>query len=206
MITIEKLTHTIKGHQILNDINLTIPQGKVVSIIGPSGAGKTSLIRCLNLLNQPTAGNIHLDDKVVQFPKVNRRQQAEFRKKTAMVFQNYALFINKTVLENITEGLIVGRGISKAQAIEKASHLLERVGLAEKASAYPSDLSGGQQQRVGISRALALDTDILLFDEPTSPLDPEMVGEILDLIKAIAEENPRIANFLNRVRYNLQLR
>ncbi len=189
MIKLSHLNQSIAQHQILKDVSLDLPKGQVVSIIGPSGAGKTTLIRCLNLLNLPDSGQIAYDDKVISFPKVNRKDARYVRQKTAMVFQEYALFINKTVLENITEGLTVVRGIDKKEAQALADQLLKKVGLYDKRQAYPDSLSGGQQQRVGIARALALDSDLILFDEPTSALDPETIGDILDLIQEIAKEN-----------------
>ena len=189
MIKLSHLNQSIAQHQILKDVSLDLPKGQVVSIIGPSGAGKTTLIRCLNLLNLPDSGQIAYDDKVISFLKVNRKDARYVRQKTAMVFQEYALFINKTVLENITEGLTVVRGIDKKEAQALADQLLKKVGLYDKRQAYPDSLSGGQQQRVGIARALALDSDLILFDEPTSALDPETIGDILDLIQEIAKEN-----------------
>ncbi|MBM7642669.1 amino acid ABC transporter ATP-binding protein [Streptococcus loxodontisalivarius] len=190
MISISHLNQTISGNTILKDVSLDLPKGEVVSIIGPSGAGKTTLIRCLNLLNIPDSGEIAYDDKVIRFPKVGRNEAKEIRQNTAMVFQEYALFINKTVLQNITEGLTIARNVKASEAKEVAEKLLKKVGLYDKRHAYPHHLSGGQQQRVGIARALALDSDVILFDEPTSALDPETIGDILDLIQEIAQENP----------------
>ncbi|MGT2907350.1 amino acid ABC transporter ATP-binding protein [Streptococcus dentiloxodontae] len=189
MIKLSHLNQTISGNTILKDVSLNLPKGEVISIIGPSGAGKTTLIRCLNLLNIPDSGGISYGDKVIQFPKVSRDDLRAIRQNTAMVFQQYALFINKTVLQNVTEGLTIARKIDRKEAQETARSLLEKVGLYDKRHAYPHSLSGGQQQRVGIARALALDSDLILFDEPTSALDPETIGDILDLIQEIAREN-----------------
>lgn len=189
MIIINHLSQQISGHTILDDVSLSLPKGQVISIIGPSGAGKTTLIRCLNLLNIPDSGEIIYGDKSIQFPKVRRDDLRTIRQKTAMVFQQYALFINKTVLENVTEGLTIARNVERQKAELIAEHLLKKVGLYDKRYVYPDQLSGGQQQRVGIARALALDSELILFDEPTSALDPENIGDILDLIQEIAREN-----------------
>lgn len=189
MISISHLNQTISGNTILKNVSLDLPRGEVISIIGPSGAGKTTLIRSLNLLNIPDSGEITYDDKVIQFPKVGRNDTKVIRQNTAMVFQEYALFINKTVLQNVTEGLTIARNVKASEAKAIAEKLLKKVGLYDKRHAYPHHLSGGQQQRVGIARALALDSDVILFDEPTSALDPEIIGDILDLIQEIAQEN-----------------
>lgn len=189
MISIKHLSQSYGTKDILKDISLDIADGEVVSIIGPSGAGKTSLIRCLNFLNRANSGQIKIDETEITLPNVKRKQIKYFRQNTSMVFQHYALFINKTVLENITEGLILSKGLKKEEAEEKAEKLLDQVGLYERRHDYPKDLSGGQQQRVGIARALALDVSVVLFDEPTSALDPESIGDVLDLIKEIAQQN-----------------
>ncbi|GAJ26868.1 amino acid ABC transporter [Liquorilactobacillus sucicola DSM 21376 = JCM 15457] len=186
MIEVRNLSQSISKHKILDNIDFSVAKGEVVSIIGPSGAGKTTFLRCINLLNTPDQGVIDFNGKVINFPRVKMKDVLEIRRKTAMVFQQYALFRNKTAFQNITEGLVVARKIDKERANEIAENLLKKVGLYEKRNAYPAELSGGQQQRIGISRALALDPELILFDEPTSALDPELVGDTLELIKNVA--------------------
>lgn len=157
-------------------------------IVGPSGSGKTTLLRCINYLEKPDEGSISIDDFSVDEKSATKKSILTLRRKTAMVFQHYNLFRNKTVLENIMEGLLVAKKVNVDEARLISMDLLRRVGLEEKANDYPVQLSGGQQQRVGIARALALKPSVLLFDEPTSALDPEMVGEVLSIIKKIADE------------------
>ncbi len=170
---------------VFDDINETISKGEVVVIIGPSGSGKSTFIRCLNLLEQPTAGTILYDgaDITAKGFDVNRHRQ-----RVGMVFQQFNLFSNLTVLENITISLVKVKKLPQAESEEKALALLKRVGLEDKAGAYPSQLSGGQKQRIAIVRALAMEPDVLLFDEPTSALDPEMVGEVLKVISDLAQD------------------
>lgn len=172
--------------EVLKDINLTVEKGSVVSILGPSGTGKTTFLRCLNYLEKPDAGKLSISDVSVDFSHISRKEIQALRRKSTMVFQSFNLFRNKTVLENITEGLIYGYGKPKKEAIEIAMKELERVHMADYAKMYPSSLSGGMQQRVGIARALAPRPDVILFDEPTSALDPELVGEVLDTIAEVA--------------------
>ena len=155
---------------------------------GPSGSGKTTLLRCFNFLDKADQGRAIFGDIDVNFKTSSKKQIHQIRQKIAFVFQNNNLFTNKTVLENVTEVLIVGRKVPKAQAIEIGKKALDKVGLSDKYNAYPSELSGGQQQRVGIERAVTLNPDIILFDEPTSALDPELVGEVLTVMKNIAKE------------------
>lgn len=162
--------------------------GEVVAVIGPSGSGKSTLLRCLNYLEQPNAGVIRIGDVSVDTSKASKKSIANLRKQTSMVFQHYNLFKNKTVLENVTYALEVAQGFSKEAAKEKGMTLLEKVGLADKADKYPVTLSGGQQQRVGIARAVAVNPQVILFDEPTSSLDPEWVSEVLQVISNIARE------------------
>jgi len=159
-----------------------------VSIIGPSGSGKSTFLRCLNYLEEPTRGRVTIGDTVVDTSSVHRKEVVKFRRKSSMIFQSYNLFKNKTALENIAEALIVVRKIDGKQAVERAGKIMKKIGLEGKEDSYPTQLSGGQQQRVGIGRAMALETDVILFDEPTSALDPELVGEVLELIKSLAEE------------------
>lgn len=170
---------------VFDGLNETICKGDVVVIIGPSGGGKSTFIRCLNLLEQPTAGKIYFEgeDITAKGFDVNKHRQ-----KVGMVFQQFNLFSNLTVLENITISLTKVKKQSEEESKEKALKLLKRVGLEDKVNAYPSQLSGGQKQRIAIVRALAMEPDVLLFDEPTSALDPEMVGEVLDLMRDLAKD------------------
>ena len=169
--------------EVLNGIDLTVTEGEVVCIIGPSGSGKSTLLRCLNKLEEPTGGEIIVDDAVVTDKKTNINK---VRENIGMVFQSFNLFSNYTVLQNIMFAPVELKKMTKAEAKVKAMELLARVGLADKANAYPHQLSGGQQQRVAIARSLAMNPDIMLFDEPTSALDPEMVGEVLAVMKELA--------------------
>ncbi len=169
--------------EVLNGIDLTVTEGEVVCIIGPSGSGKSTLLRCLNKLEEPTGGEIIVDDAVVTDKKTNINK---VRENIGMVFQSFNLFSNYTVLQNIMFAPVELKKMTKAEAKVKAMELLSRVGLADKANAYPHQLSGGQQQRVAIARSLAMNPDIMLFDEPTSALDPEMVGEVLAVMKELA--------------------
>ena len=171
--------------KVLRGIDYTINQGEKIVIIGPSGGGKSTFLRCLNLLETPTDGEIYFDGEKINSRKCNINL---VRQKMGMVFQHFNLFPHKTILENITLAPIKLKLKTKAQAIEDAKKLLERVGLPDKADAYPSMLSGGQKQRVAIARALAMEPKVMLFDEPTSALDPEMVGEVLELMKDLAKE------------------
>ena len=171
--------------KVLCGIDLTVTEGEVVCIIGPSGSGKSTLLRCLNRLEEPTGGEIIVDDAVVTDKKTNINK---VRENIGMVFQSFNLFSNFTVLENIMFAPVELKKMTKAEAKAKAMELLARVGLADKANAYPHQLSGGQQQRVAIARSLAMNPDIMLFDEPTSALDPEMVGEVLDVMKELAQQ------------------
>ncbi|MGM7637181.1 amino acid ABC transporter ATP-binding protein [Bacillus sp. Hm123] len=189
MIKLTGIHKRFKDNEVLKGIDLEVKKGDVMTIIGPSGSGKTTLLRCINYLENPDKGMIQIgNDLTINAEKPSKKQILHLRRKTAMVFQNYNLFQNKTVIENITEGLIVAQKKSKEEANKIAKSLLEKVGLIEKMNDYPSSLSGGQQQRVGIARALALNPEVILFDEPTSALDPEMVGEVLQLMKTIARE------------------
>ncbi|KAB2330008.1 amino acid ABC transporter ATP-binding protein [Cytobacillus depressus] len=188
MIELKNIHKHFKTNHVLKGINLEVNKGDVLVIIGPSGSGKTTLLRCINYLERPDEGQISVDGFSVQGKHPSKHDILTLRRKTAMVFQHYNLFKNKTVLENVMEGLVVAKKMTKSEAKEISLALLEKVGLAEKVNDYPSQLSGGQQQRVGIARALALNPSVILFDEPTSALDPEMVGEVLAIIKQIASE------------------
>lgn len=170
--------------EVLKGISTSIRRGEVVSIIGPSGGGKSTFLRCLNLLEEPTAGKVYYNEQDITDKKLNI---AEYRQKIGMVFQNFNVFPNMTVLENITLAPILEKKVPRAQAEEEAMALLTRVGLAEKASEYPRKLSGGQKQRLAIVRALAMHPEVMLFDEPTSALDPEMVKEVLNVIEELAK-------------------
>ena len=169
--------------KVLCGIDLTVTEGEVVCIIGPSGSGKSTLLRCLNRLEEPTGGEIIVDDAVITDKKTNINK---VRENIGMVFQSFNLFSNYTVLQNIMFAPVELKKMTKAEAKTKAMELLARVGLSDKADAYPHQLSGGQQQRVAIARSLAMNPDIMLFDEPTSALDPEMVGEVLAVMKELA--------------------
>lgn len=183
MISIENLSIKFGDHQVLNGINLEIPLGQVVAIIGPSGGGKSTLLRCINLLEKPTAGVIWVEGDCVTDPGVDIEH---VREHVGMVFQHFHLFPHKTVKQNITYAPMKVKGLSKEEANRRADELLAKVGLEDKADAYPSRLSGGQMQRAAIARTLAMEPKVLLFDEPTSALDPEMVQEVLDVIRALA--------------------
>lgn len=184
MIHVEGLCKSFGKIDVLNGVDIDIEKGEVLVIIGPSGCGKSTFLRCLNRLEEPTAGKIFLDGTEITSPKTNINQQ---RQKMMMVFQHFNLFPHKTILQNLTIGPIKLKKMSKAEAEEKAMKILERIGMAEKAYSYPSQLSGGQKQRVAIGRALAMDPEVILFDEPTSALDPEMVGEVLEVMKELAK-------------------
>jgi putative S-methylcysteine transport system ATP-binding protein len=187
-ISIKGLSKSFGTTRVLENIDLDIAPGERVVVIGPSGTGKSTLLRCLNYLDHPDGGTIRIGDLNVDADTASRADILALRRKTSFVFQNYALFANKTARENITQALITVKGQSKADAIARADATLRETGLADKADAYPAALSGGQQQRVGIGRAMALDADLMLFDEPTSALDPEWVGEVLDLMRRVAEQ------------------
>ena len=181
LLSVENLRKTFSGTPVLHGIDLKVEKGDVVAIIGPSGSGKTTLLRCLNFLEKADSGRLTFAGETFDLAKISRNNVLRIRKRTGFVFQNYNLFLNKTALENITEGLIVGRGIKKELAQAKAHELLARFSLTHRENAYPCELSGGQQQRVAIARALAGDPDIIYFDEPTSALDPISTSRIEDL-------------------------
>ena len=180
MIKIRNLHKSFGGLEVLKGIDLEIKKGEIVTIVGPSGSGKSTVLRCMNLLEVPTTGQIIFEGTDITDKKVNID---EVRQRIGMVFQNFNLFPNMTVLDNITLAPMRLKKLSKEEANKKAEVLLDRVGLLDKKDSYPSQLSGGQKQRIAIARALAMEPDMMLFDEPTSALDPEMVKEVLDVIK-----------------------
>ena len=189
MIQIRDLHKTFSGgNQVLKGIDLDIEKGDVIAVIGPSGSGKTTLLRCMNFLETADSGSITFDGEKFDFASVTKTDICRLRAKTGFVFQNYNLFANKTVLQNVTLGQIVGSGVSREKAEETALALLKKVGMADYVNSYPSMLSGGQQQRVAIARALAGDPEVIYFDEPTSALDPELIGEVLAVMRQLAEE------------------
>lgn len=185
MIEVKNLEKSFGKNHVLRGINETINEGEVDCIIGPSGSGKSTFLRCLNLLEQPTSGEVILDGEKINAPD---RDIDKIREKLGMVFQNFNLFPHMSVLDNITMAPIKVKGQARGEAEAEARRLLDVVGLLDKAEAYPSSLSGGQKQRVAIARALAMKPEIMLFDEPTSALDPEMVGEVLAVMKQLAED------------------
>ncbi|WP_152656906.1 amino acid ABC transporter ATP-binding protein [Oceanobacillus sp. CFH 90083] len=189
MITVKNLKKRFGDNVVLDGINLEVKEGEVLAIIGPSGSGKSTLLRCLNLLEKPDEGELIIGDKQLDVHKMSSKKIYQLRQQTAMVFQHYNLFKNKTALENVTEALIIAKKIKKPEAEKIAMKILNQVGLEDKVHQYPVTLSGGQQQRVGIARALAVNPYAILFDEPTSALDPEWVSEVLQVIKKIAEQN-----------------
>lgn len=188
LLSVENLRKTFSGAPVLHGIDLKVEKGDVVAIIGPSGSGKTTLLRCLNFLEKADGGRLTFAGETFDLAKISRNNVLRIRKRTGFAFQNYNLFLNKTALENITEGLIVGRGIKKELAQAKAHELLARFSLTHRENAYPSELSGGQQQRVAIARALAGDPDIIYFDEPTSALDPELTRDVLSILRELAQQ------------------
>lgn len=188
MIKLKNLYKRFGDLEVLKGIDLEVKEGEVISIIGPSGTGKSTLLRCLNYLDRPEKGSLKIDDIEVDFENTNKDEIYFLRQKSSMVFQNYNLFKNKTVIENLLLPLIDVQRKNKDEAYKEALDLLKLVGLEDKKAEYPSKLSGGQEQRVGIARAMAVDPKVILFDEPTSALDPELVGEVLDVIKKLADE------------------
>lgn len=188
MLKVKEVQKAFGDNQVLRGVDIEVAKGDIVVILGPSGSGKTTFLRCLNFLERADGGTMDFDGIHTELKSASRAEVSMVRKKTAFVFQNYNLFQNKTALQNVTEGLIVARKVPKAEALARAKAALDKVGLSDRYDYYPSQLSGGQQQRVGIARAIAVDPDVLLFDEPTSALDPELIGEVLAVMKKLAKE------------------
>ena len=188
MLEIRDVRKQFGGMAVLNGIDLDVEKGDVTAILGPSGSGKTTFLRCLNFLERADSGTLVFDGETVQLATAKKQDIVRVRKKTAFVFQNYNLFLNKTVLQNVTLGLTSGAGMKKDEANARAMKALEKVGMADRTASYPSQLSGGQQQRVAIARALAMEPEIIYFDEPTSALDPELIGEVLAVMRQLAED------------------
>lgn len=186
MIEITGLKKSFGENEVLKNVSLKVETGSVVSILGPSGSGKTTLLRCINFLEKADDGKLQFDDQTIFLKHVRKKEILSVRRKSAFVFQNYALFPHMTAIQNVMEGLVTVQKIPKAQAYKKAEDVIQWVGLADRKDHYPSQLSGGQQQRIGIARAVALNPEVILFDEPISALDPELVGETLDVIKKVA--------------------
>lgn len=188
MLEIKNIHKSFGALEVLKGVDISVEKGDVVAILGPSGSGKTTLLRCINFLETADRGDMIFDGESFDMGRMSHKDIARIRKKTAFVFQNYNLFSNKTALQNVTEGLIVARKMPKAQAVEIGKRALDKVGLSDRYDYYPIQLSGGQQQRVAIARALATDPEIIYFDEPTSALDPELIGEVLSVMRQLAGE------------------
>ncbi|WP_226647524.1 amino acid ABC transporter ATP-binding protein [Mesobacillus subterraneus] len=202
MISIKGLKKSFDQLKVLKGLDLEIEKGKVVVIIGPSGSGKTTFLRCLNVLETPTEGRISIGGQKIDFStKVSPKSISSFRRLTGMVFQGYNLFPHMTALENVMEGPLTVKKETKDKARQKAAFFLEKVGLSDKMDYYPFQLSGGQQQRVGIARALAMEPEVMLFDEPTSALDPELVGEVLKVMKDLANEGMTMVVVTHEMRF-----
>lgn len=202
VVTLKGIRKSFSGNEILKGIDLEIYKGEVLAILGSSGSGKTTLLRCVNALEQPDAGIVRVDGTTVDFNgKVSNRQILELRRKTAMVFQNYNLFKNRTVLENVTQGLTIVRSIAKDEARERAIKALSSVGMDGYEDRYPIQLPGGQQQRVSIARALAIRPDVILLDEPTSALDPELVSDVNDVITKVAQTGVTMILVTHEIRF-----
>lgn len=188
LLEVKGIRKSFGNHTVLDGIDLSVQPGDVTAILGPSGSGKTTLLRCLNFLEKADGGTLSFDGNEYELGHMKRKDIAAIRKKTAFVFQSYELFSNMSALENVMLGLTVGRGISREEARKTAMEMLDKVGLSLQADQYPIQLSGGQQQRVSIARAIAMKPEIIYFDEPTSALDPELIGEVLTVIKNLASE------------------
>lgn len=188
MLEVKGIRKNFGNLEVLKGVDLNVEKGDVVAILGPSGSGKTTLLRCINFLETADQGTLIFDGESYDMSWMSRRDIGALRKKTAFVFQSFNLFLNKTALENVTEGLIVARKMQKEQARKIGKRALDKVGMSDRYDHYPHQLSGGQQQRVAIARALAADPEIIFFDEPTSALDPELTGEVLRVMKELADQ------------------
>lgn len=188
MLRLTGVRKSFDGTEVLHGIDLAVNKGEVVAVLGPSGSGKTTLLRCANFLERADAGTLTLGGETYDLAHATHHEIAAVRRRTGFVFQSYNLFRNRTVLGNVIEGLVVARKIPKAEAEARAHEMLEHVGMDDRCDAYPAALSGGQQQRVAIARAMATDPEIIYFDEPTSALDPELTGEVLAVMRRLAEE------------------
>jgi L-cystine transport system ATP-binding protein len=188
LIQVRGVRKSFGKNEVLRGVGFDVKKGGVVVILGPSGSGKTTLLRCINFLENADDGEMTIGDLSVRFKHATKKEILRVRRRTAMVFQSYNLFNNKNAIENVMEGLVTARKIPVAEAYETAKRQLDKVGLSGKYDAYPSQLSGGQQQRVAIARAVSLNPEVILFDEPTSALDPELVGEVLAVMRAVARE------------------
>lgn len=200
-IEIRQLKKSFRKHVVLDGLDFDIEEGNVIVLLGPSGSGKTTFLRCLNFLEQPESGTIKLDQMQVDSARLTKKVRVAYQKQTAMVFQHYALFRNQNALENIALPLMAAQGYTKEEAFNRAAELLDQVGLRERAQFYPSALSGGQQQRIGIARALALAPKLMLFDEPTSALDPELVQQVLLVLKEIAKQKQTMVIVTHEMRF-----
>jgi L-cystine transport system ATP-binding protein len=202
MISVKGLYKQFDKLEVLKGLDLEIERGKVIVLIGPSGSGKTTFLRCLNVLETPTKGVISIDDETLDFSNpISNKRIASFRRQTGMVFQSYNLFPHMTAIENVMEGPVTVKKESKDVVRQRAEALLNKVGLGDKLDYYPFQLSGGQQQRVGIARALAMDPKVMLFDEPTSALDPELVGEVLKVMKDLANDGMTMVVVTHEMRF-----
>ena len=188
MLEVQNISKAFDGTPVLRDVSLRVEKGDVIAILGPSGSGKTTLLRCLNFLERADGGKLIFDGETFDLHATSKKDVARIRRKTGFVFQSYNLFANKTALGNVIEGLIIARKMPKAEAVRIGRQMLDRVGLSGREEAYPAELSGGQQQRVAIARALATTPEIIYFDEPTSALDPELTGEVLAVMRDLANE------------------
>ena len=188
LVTVEGVRKAFGANEVLKNVRLEVDKGDVMAILGPSGSGKTTLLRCMNFLERADGGQMEFGGEKFDLHGAAKRDIARIRRRTAFVFQSYNLFLNKTAIGNIMEGLVIARKMDKAEARERGMRMLKKVGLEDRANAYPSELSGGQQQRVAIARALATDPEIIYFDEPTSALDPELTGEVLSVMRDLASD------------------
>ncbi len=187
MIQVHNVRKKFGDNEVLKDVSFRVDDGDVIAILGPSGSGKTTLLRCLSFLEKADAGKVDFDDKTYDLGSASKKEILQYRRKIGFVFQDYQLFGNKTALGNVTEGLIVARRMKRDEAEKLGREALDKVGMLDRADYYPSKLSGGQQQRVAIARAMVSDPGVIFFDEPTSALDPELTGEVLDVMKKLAE-------------------